>query len=61
MKKHELKNLGESDLKAQLAESKKQLLELNFQKTISPVENPLRIRNLRREIARIETILSAKK
>jgi len=61
MKKHELKNLSESDLKAQLAESKKQLLELNFQKTISPVENPLRIRNLRREIARIETILSAKK
>lgn len=58
MKLHELKNLGEVDLKAQLNEAKRQLNELNFQKSITPLENPLKLRNLRREIARINTLLS---
>lgn len=58
MKLHELKNLGEVDLKAQLNEAVRQLNELNFQKSITPLENPLKLRNLRREIARINTLLS---
>lgn len=61
MKKYELKALNESDLRAQLADAKSQLQDLNFQKSISPIENPLRMRNLRREIARIETLLKSRK
>ncbi|MCA0445934.1 MAG: 50S ribosomal protein L29 [Bacteroidetes bacterium] len=61
MKKYELKALNESDLRAQLIDAKSQLQDLNFQKSISPIENPLRMRNLRREIARIETLLKGRK
>ncbi|MBN8704381.1 MAG: 50S ribosomal protein L29 [Bacteroidetes bacterium] len=61
MKKYELKALNESDLRAQLVDAKSQLQDLNFQKSISPIENPLRMRNLRREIARIETLLKGRK
>ena len=61
MKKYELKALNESDLRAQLMDAKSQLQDLNFQKSISPIENPLRMRNLRREIARIETLLKGRK
>lgn len=57
MKLHELKNLGEVDLKAQMKEAVQQLNELKFHKSITPLENPLKMRNLRREIARINTLL----
>ncbi|NUQ81671.1 MAG: 50S ribosomal protein L29 [Bacteroidetes bacterium] len=58
MKLHELKKLTDTDLKAQLSDAEGQLRELKFHKTITPLENPLRMRNLRREIARIKTLLN---
>lgn len=60
MKIHELKSLSENDLKAQLKEVTALYQELSFQKSITPIENPLRLRNLRREIARINTLLGNK-
>lgn len=60
MKRHELKNLSENDLMAQLKEVTALYQELSFQKSITPIENPLRLRNLRREIARINTLLGNK-
>ena len=60
MKQAEIKNLSVEDIKAKLVE-----LRANYRKTrvahkISPVENPIQIRDLRRTIARLETELTNK-
>ncbi|HEX5152144.1 MAG TPA: 50S ribosomal protein L29 [Parafilimonas sp.] len=52
-----LKDLNENDLKARIAEDKLRLKKLEFAHAISPLENPLGIRGLRRDIARLKTEL----
>ena len=52
-----LKDLNESDLKARISEDKLRLKKLEFAHAISPLENPLSIRGLRKDIARIQTEL----
>lgn len=52
--------MNEQDLKARLAEDKQRLKKLEFAHAISPLENPMSIRGLRREIARLETELKLK-
>ena len=45
------------DLKARLEEDKQRLKKLKFAHAISPLENPMTIRGLRRDIARLTTEL----
>ena len=52
-----LKDLNENDLKARIAEDKLRLKKLKFAHAISPLENPLSVRSLRRDIARLKTEL----
>jgi large subunit ribosomal protein L29 len=52
-----LKDLNEQDLKARIAEDKLRLKKLEFAHAISPLENPLSVRSLRRDIARLITEL----
>ncbi|WP_300602300.1 50S ribosomal protein L29 [Niabella sp.] len=52
-----IKGLGAEDLKVQLEQSKQRLKKLEFAHAISPLENPMSIRALRKDIARIETFL----
>jgi large subunit ribosomal protein L29 len=52
-----LKDLNENDLKARITEDKLRLKKLEFAHAISPLENPLSIRGLRRDIARLKTEL----
>jgi len=52
-----LKDLNENDLKARISEDKLRLKKLEFAHAISPLENPLSIRNLRKDIARLKTEL----
>ncbi|MFS8083597.1 MAG: 50S ribosomal protein L29 [Ginsengibacter sp.] len=52
-----LKDLNEKDLKARITEDKLRLKKLEFAHAISPLENPLSIRGLRKDIARIKTEL----
>ncbi len=49
-----------SDLKARLEEDKQRLKKLEFAHTISPLENPMTIRGLRKDIARLNTELKLK-
>ena len=46
-----------SDLKARLKEDKLRLKKLEFAHAISPLENPMTIRGVRRDIARLKTEL----
>ena len=53
MKQSEVKNLSVAELEQKLTELKKTHSELKMAHAISPIENPLTIRSLRRDIARI--------
>ena len=52
--------MNEQDLKSRLEEDKQRLKKLEFAHTISPLENPMTIRGLRRDIARLKTELKLK-
>jgi large subunit ribosomal protein L29 len=54
-----LQGLNENDLKAKIKEDEGRLKKLQFAHAISPLENPMTIRTLRREIARLKTTLKA--
>ena len=49
--------MNEQDLKARLEEDKQRLKKLEFAHAISPLENPMTIRGLRKDIARLQTEL----
>ncbi len=52
-----LKDLNEADLKARIQEDELRLKKLEFAHAISPLENPMSIRALRRDVARLKTAL----
>ncbi len=54
-KKLNLLDLTDQELVEKLADSKLQYAKLKFNHAVSPIENPMRIRQLRRDIARILT------
>lgn len=52
--------LSSDDLKARITEDELRLKKLEFAHAISPLENPMSIRSLRRELARLKTELKKK-
>ena len=52
-----LKDLNESDLKARIQEDELRLKKLEFAHAISPLENPMSIRGIRKDLARLKTEL----
>ena len=59
--KKSIQNLNEKDLQGKINEDEQRLKKLEFAHAISPFENPMSIRNLRREVARLKTELKKKK
>ena len=57
MKRQDLSQLGTGDLREKIKEEKAALAKMKFNHSISPVENPLRMRMNRKEIARMMTEL----
>jgi large subunit ribosomal protein L29 len=55
-----LKDLNETDLKARIQEDELRLKKLEFAHAISPLENPMSIRSLRKDVARLKTALTQK-
>lgn len=55
-----LKEMNETDLKARIQEDELRLKKLEFAHTISPLENPMSIRSLRKDVARLKTELKKK-
>jgi len=60
MKKAEIKNLSAEEIKNQLAALKADYTKMKLAHKISPIENPIQIRDARRTIARLETELTNK-
>lgn len=58
MKQSEINNLSAAELQQKLSELKRKYAELKAAHTISPIENPLQIRTIRRAVARVATELT---
>lgn len=58
--KKSIQGLSVEDLTARIKEDELRLKKLEFAHAISPLENPMNIRNLRRELARLKTELKKK-
>ncbi len=61
MKIRELKELSADELAAKEAELRDQLFKLRFQKSLGQLDSPMKVKNVRRDIARIKTLLAAAK
>lgn len=60
MKNSELQSLTLEELRQRLEAEKESLTKLKFAHAISPIENPMKIKESRKLVARIETILRHK-
>jgi large subunit ribosomal protein L29 len=58
MKQSEIKELSTADLQENLSTLKKNYTDLKMAHAISPLENPIQLRALRRSVARIATELT---
>ena len=58
--KKSIHGLNEKDLLARIKEDEMRLKKLEFAHAISPLENPMSIRGLRKELARLKTELKNK-
>ena len=56
----ELRDLGDEDLLERLESSKEELFNLRFQLATGQLDNPMRIKQIRHDVARILTILRAR-
>ena len=60
MKATEMKKLSDAELDAKLKELKTELFNLRFQHAINQLENPHKIADVKRDIARVMTVLNQK-
>lgn len=61
MKAKELRAMSEQDLSAKLKDLKQELFNLRFQHAVNQLDNPHKIADVKKDIARVLTVLSEKK
>jgi len=61
MKVFEIRNLSEGEIKTKMEEAYEELFNLRFQLAIGQVKDPNRISRLKRDIARMKTVLGERK
>ena len=57
MNSKEIRNLSAEQIKAKVADTREELMKLRFQQVTGQLTDTSRLRTLRRDIARMETIL----
>jgi len=60
MKPQQIRELGPDDLRGKEKELQEQLFRLRFQKSLGQLDNALNLREVRRDIARVKTVLREK-
>ena len=58
MKQSEIKELSKAELQEKLSDTKKAYSDLKMTHAISPLENPIQLRVVRRSVARLATELT---
>jgi len=59
-KASEFRNMTVNELKQKESDLRKELFNLRFQQVTGEIENPLRIRHVRKDIARVLTVMNEK-
>jgi large subunit ribosomal protein L29 len=57
MKATEIRELTEAELQQRLGDTRRELFNLRVQQSYGQLEKPSRIRDLRRDVARIQTVI----
>jgi large subunit ribosomal protein L29 len=60
VKASELRDMSVEELRGKETDLRKELFNLRFQQATGEIENPLRIRTVRKDIARVLTVLNEK-
>lgn len=60
MKVEEMRNLTQDELKSQISDTRKEIVELRFQLALRKLESPARLRSSRKRLAQLLTIVSQK-
>jgi large subunit ribosomal protein L29 len=58
---NEIKNMSKVELNTKLSELQDKIFRLRFRHSTAPVKNPLEIREIRKNVARIKTLITQKK
>jgi len=61
MKVNEIRDFTDVELESTLADLKKELFNLRFQNATNQLENPMRIAEVKKSIARIKTVMVERK
>ena len=61
MKANEIRDLNEAEIIQRIAEETRDLTDLRFRRSVTGLENPIVLRQKRREIARMRTVLNEKR
>ena len=57
MRADEIREMGKDDIAARIRELEEERFRLQFRSSTEPLEDPLRLRVIRRDIARLKTVL----
>jgi len=57
MKAKEIKDMSVAELNEKLAELKQELFNLRFQHAVNQLENPMRMKAVKKDIARVKTFI----
>ena len=61
MKVNEIRELSATELESTLADLKKELFNLRFQNATNQLENPMRIHEVKKTIAKIKTVMAERR
>ena len=57
MKASEMRNMTQEELQKELNELKSELFKLRFQLVTNQLENPMKLRDVKKSIARVKTVM----
>ena len=57
LRSDEIREMSDGDIRARVAQLEEERFRLKFRSATEPLENPLQLRTIRRDIARLKTIL----
>ena len=58
MKAKDIRERSDDELRKSLSDLEEQLFKLRFQKSTGQIENPIKIREVRKDIARVMTVIN---
>ena len=61
MKAQDIRDMNAAEIEERIAENQKDIQDLKFRRVVAGLEDPVILREKRREIARLKTILNEKR